>query len=44
MDFIFGLPADAQGRTGRFVVVDRFSKMVHLARVAASITAEGTAT
>lgn len=43
MDFVFGLPADALGRTGIFVVVDRFSKMVHLAPVATSITAEDTA-
>jgi transposase InsO family protein len=42
MDFIFGLPADAQDRTGIFVVVDRFSKMMHLAP--ASITAEQMAT
>ena len=44
MDFIFGLPADAKGRTGIYVVVDRFSKMVHLAPVASSITAEDKAT
>ena len=44
MDFIVGLPADAQERTGIFVVVDHFSKMVHLAPVAMSITAEDTAT
>ena len=43
MDFVFGLPADAQGRTGILVIVDRFSKMVHLSPVAASITAEDTA-
>ncbi|GAB9477805.1 hypothetical protein Gpo141_00014957, partial [Globisporangium polare] len=43
MDFVFGLPADTQGRTGILVVVDRFSKMVRLAPVAASITAEETA-
>ncbi|ETP24197.1 hypothetical protein F441_02763 [Phytophthora nicotianae CJ01A1] len=30
MDFVFGLPRDAQGRTGILVFVDRFSKMVHL--------------
>ncbi|GMF26795.1 unnamed protein product [Phytophthora fragariaefolia] len=28
MDFIFGLPRDAQGRTGILVFVDRFRKMV----------------
>ncbi|KAE8978874.1 hypothetical protein PR001_g24721 [Phytophthora rubi] len=31
MGFIFGLPRDAEGRTGVLVYVDRFSKMVHLA-------------
>ncbi|KAE9159079.1 hypothetical protein PF005_g32180 [Phytophthora fragariae] len=30
MDFIFGLPPDAEGRTGVLVFVDRFTKMVHL--------------
>ncbi|KAE9281308.1 hypothetical protein PR003_g27714 [Phytophthora rubi] len=40
MDFIFGLPRDAEGRTGVLVFVDRFSKMVHLAPVAAEVTAE----
>ncbi|OWZ06963.1 LOW QUALITY PROTEIN: reverse transcriptase [Phytophthora megakarya] len=39
MDFVFGLPRDAQGRTGVLVFVDRFSKMVHLAPVAVSVTA-----
>ena len=43
MDFIFGLPPDAQGRTGLLVFVDRLSKMVHLAAVHDSITAEQTA-
>ncbi|GMF43598.1 unnamed protein product [Phytophthora fragariaefolia] len=43
MDFVFGLPRDAQGRTGIVVFVDRFSKMVHLAPVAATITAQQTA-
>ncbi|KAG4249961.1 hypothetical protein PC116_g2375 [Phytophthora cactorum] len=43
MAFVFGLPRDAQGRTGILVFVDRFSKMVHLASVAASITAVQTA-
>uniref|UniRef100_A0AAV1TV82 Integrase catalytic domain-containing protein n=1 Tax=Peronospora matthiolae TaxID=2874970 RepID=A0AAV1TV82_9STRA len=43
MKFIFGLFAVAQGRTGILVVVDRFSKMVHLAPDAASNTAEDTA-
>ncbi|KAE9066105.1 hypothetical protein PF007_g28602 [Phytophthora fragariae] len=40
MDFIFGLPRDAEGRTGVLVFVDRFSKMVHLAPVAAEVTAD----
>ena len=43
MDFVFGLPADAQRRTGILVIVDTFSKMVHLSFVTASITAEDTA-
>ncbi|GMF41007.1 unnamed protein product [Phytophthora fragariaefolia] len=40
MDFVFGLPRDAQSRTGILVFVDRFSEMVHLAPVAATITAQ----
>ncbi|KAE9238092.1 hypothetical protein PF005_g375 [Phytophthora fragariae] len=43
MDFIFGLPRDAEGHTGVLVVVDRFSKMVHLAPVAAEVTADESA-
>ncbi|GMF51391.1 unnamed protein product [Phytophthora fragariaefolia] len=43
MDFIFGLPRDAQGRIGILVFVDRFSKMVHLAPVAAEVTADESA-
>ncbi|KAE9179446.1 hypothetical protein PF002_g27810 [Phytophthora fragariae] len=43
MDFIFGLPRDAEGRTGVLVFVDRFSKMVHLAPVAAEETADESA-
>ncbi|CAH0481303.1 unnamed protein product [Peronospora belbahrii] len=43
MDFVFGLPADAQGRTGGLVIVDRLGKIVHLSPVVASITAEETA-
>lgn len=43
MDIVFGLPVDARGRTGVLVIVDRFSKMVHLAPVTASITAEENA-
>jgi hypothetical protein len=43
MDFIFGLPKDDKGNNGILVFVDRFSKMVHLAAVPESITAEGCA-
>ncbi|KAE8909872.1 hypothetical protein PF005_g13217 [Phytophthora fragariae] len=43
MDFIFGLPRDAEGRTGVLVFVDRFNKMVHLAPVAAEVTADESA-
>ncbi|KAE8999235.1 hypothetical protein PR002_g18514 [Phytophthora rubi] len=43
MDFIFGLPRDAEGRTGVLVFVDRFSKMVHLAPVAAEVAADESA-
>ncbi|KAE9335161.1 hypothetical protein PR003_g13152 [Phytophthora rubi] len=40
MDFIFGLPCDAEGRIGVLVFVDRFNKMAHLAAVAAKVTAD----
>ncbi|KAG3215001.1 hypothetical protein PC129_g14103 [Phytophthora cactorum] len=43
MDFVFGLPPDSKRRTGVVVFVDRFSKMVHLAAVAAEVTAVRTA-
>ena len=43
MDFIFGFPADALGRTGVLVFVDRLSKMVHLAAVTSKVTAEQSA-
>ncbi|GMF44437.1 unnamed protein product [Phytophthora fragariaefolia] len=43
MEFIFGLPLDADGRTGVLVFADRFSKMVHLAPVAAEVTADESA-
>ncbi|KAE9109711.1 hypothetical protein PF005_g13739 [Phytophthora fragariae] len=43
MDFTFGLPRDAEGRTGVLVFVDRFSKMVHLAPVAVEVTADKSA-
>lgn len=39
MDFIFGLPPDSGRSTGVLVIVNRFSKMVHLAAVSANITA-----
>ncbi|OWY95094.1 reverse transcriptase [Phytophthora megakarya] len=38
MDFVFGLPRDSRRKTGIVVFVDRFSKMVHLAAVAAEVT------
>ena len=44
MDFIFGLPAGDQDHTGVLVLVDRFSKMVHFAPVAAQVTADEAAT
>ncbi|KAE9169127.1 hypothetical protein PF005_g28091 [Phytophthora fragariae] len=43
MDFIFDLSRDAEGRTGVLVFVDRFSKMAHLAPVAAEVTADESA-
>ncbi|KAE9163684.1 hypothetical protein PF004_g30068 [Phytophthora fragariae] len=43
MDFIFGLPPDAEGRTGVLVFVDRFTKMVHLIPVSDTVTAGETA-
>ncbi|GMF56248.1 unnamed protein product [Phytophthora fragariaefolia] len=43
MDFIFGLPPVNKRRTGIVVLVDRFSKMVHLAAVPAEVTAKQTA-
>ncbi|POM70223.1 Pol protein, partial [Phytophthora palmivora] len=39
MDFVFGLPPDADGRNGIFVFVDRFTKMVHLTPVNYTVTA-----
>ncbi|KAE9008195.1 hypothetical protein PR003_g17573 [Phytophthora rubi] len=42
-DFIFGLPPDAEGRTGVLVFVDRFTKMVHLIPVSDTATAVETA-
>ena len=43
MDFLFGLPKDANGNTGIVVFVDRLSKMAHLAALPDSIDGEGTA-
>lgn len=43
MDFVFGLPPDKLQRTGIVVFVDRLSKMVHMAPVHATVTAEETA-
>ncbi|OWZ04896.1 reverse transcriptase, partial [Phytophthora megakarya] len=43
MDFVFGLPRDSRRKTGIVVFVDRFSKMVHLAAVAAEVTSVQTA-
>jgi transposase InsO family protein len=43
LDFIFGIPRDDETRTGVLVFVDRFSKMLHLAPVAAEVTADDSA-
>ncbi|OWZ18161.1 reverse transcriptase [Phytophthora megakarya] len=43
LDFVFGLPRDSRRKTGIMVFVDRFSKMVHLAAVAAEVTSVQTA-
>ena len=43
MDFMFGLPKDAQGNTGIVVFVDRLRKIDHLADVTDTIDGEGTA-
>ena len=43
MDVIFGFPKEEQGNDGILVFVDRLSKMVHLAAVPETITAEGSA-
>lgn len=43
MNFVFGLPPDRQKRAGVVVFVDLLSKMVHLASVRATVTAEATA-
>ena len=44
MDFMFGLPKDAQGNTGIVVFVGRLSKMAHLAAVPDTIDGRGTDT
>ncbi|OWY99877.1 reverse transcriptase [Phytophthora megakarya] len=43
MDFVFDLPRDSRRKTGIVFFVDRFSKMVHLAAVAAEVTSVQTA-
>jgi hypothetical protein len=43
MDFVFGLPADANHNTGVVVFVDRLSKMVHLAPCRREVTGKQTA-
>ncbi|POM72417.1 Reverse transcriptase, partial [Phytophthora palmivora] len=43
MDFVFGLPPDADGRNGVLVFVDRFTKMVHFTPVKDTVTAAETA-
>ncbi|KAG2911293.1 hypothetical protein PC129_g5605 [Phytophthora cactorum] len=43
MDFIFGLPPNAQGRSGVLMFVNRFSKMVHLIPVPNTVAAANTA-
>ncbi|GMF47677.1 unnamed protein product [Phytophthora fragariaefolia] len=43
MDFVFGLPPDADGRNGVLVFVDRFTKMMHLTPVSDTVTAAETA-
>ena len=43
MDFVFGFPADPHKHTGILVLVDGFSKMVHLVAVPESINASACA-
>ena len=43
IDFVFGLPKDAQGNKNIVVFVDRLSDMAHLASVPDSINGQGTA-
>ena len=43
MDFVFGLPKDAQGNTRIMVFVKHLSKMAHLAAVPDLIDGQGTA-
>ena len=40
MDFVFGFPEDDHKNDGILLLVDRFSKMVHLAAVPEPITAQ----
>ncbi|GMF49875.1 unnamed protein product [Phytophthora fragariaefolia] len=43
MDFVFGLPPDADGRNGVLVFADRFTRMVHLTPVSDTVTVAETA-
>ncbi|OWZ22522.1 Retroelement [Phytophthora megakarya] len=43
MNFVFGLPRDSRRKTGIVVFMERFSKIVHLAAVAAEVTSVQTA-
>ena len=43
MDFVFGFPEDVYKNISILVLVDRFSKMLQLAAVTESITAQGCA-
>lgn len=43
MDFIFGLPPDANGRNSVLAFVDRFSTIIHLVHVSALVSAEESA-
>ena len=43
MDFVFGFPEDNHKNNDILVFVDSFSKMVYLAAVPESITAQGCA-